>query len=74
MYIHRLRKSTMGNGGSMSKRHMIKNAIAAPHMKRSIGSGIKPEVYSMEATRPTQILSNIRVAKSRMPKKYITFE
>jgi hypothetical protein len=39
-----------------------------------LGSGIRPEVYTMEASRPTQVLSNVRVAKSRMPKKYITFE
>lgn len=74
MYIHRLRKTTMGNGGSMTKRHMVKNTIAAPPMRRTMGSGIRPEVYTMESSRPTQVLSNIRVAKSRMPKKYITFD
>jgi len=74
MYIHRLRKTTLGNGGSMTKRHMVKNTIAAPPMRRTMGSGIKPEVYTMEASKPTQVLSNIRVAKSRLPKKYITFE
>lgn len=74
MYIHRLRKTTMGNGGSMTKRHMVRNTIAAPPMRRMLGSGIRPEVYTMEASRPTQVLSNIRVSKSRMPKKYITFD
>jgi len=74
MYIHRLRKTTMGNGGSMTKRHILKNVVAAPRMSRMMGSGIRPEVYTMEASRPTQVLSNVRVSKSRMPKKYITFD
>lgn len=73
MYIHRLRKTTMGNGGSMTKR--FKNAsVSAPSMRRIMGSGITSEVYTTTASRPTQVLSNIRVAKSRLPKKYITFD
>lgn len=74
MYIHRLRKTTMGNGGSMSKRTMVRNSIAAPPMRRTLGSGIKQEVYSMEVERPTEVLRNIRVSKPRLPKKYITFD
>ena len=74
MYIHRLRKTTMGNGGSMTKRTMVKNVVAAPPMRRTMGSGIKPEVYTMDIQRPTDVLRNVRVAKPRLPKKYITFE
>jgi len=64
----------MGNGGSMTKRHLVKNTIAAPSMRRTMGSGIKPEVYESNVVRPTEVLRNVRVAKSRLPKKYITFE
>lgn len=74
MYIHRLRKTTMGNGGSMTKRTLVRNVVSAPPMRRTIGSGIKPEVYTMDIQRPTDVLRNVRVSKPRLPKKYITFD
>lgn len=75
MYIHHLRRTTMGNGGSTSKRHSVKGVTpTAPPMKRTCGSGIKPEVYTMDIQKPTDVLRNVRVAKSRLPKKYITFD
>ena len=76
MYIHRLRKTTLGNGGSMTKKIMVKGKIAAKPMMRQLGSGIKAEVYDtqMGVVKPTDVLRNIKVAKSRIPKKYITFD
>ena len=74
MYIHRLRKTTMGNGGSMTKKTSCGGSIVAKPMGRRMGSGITTEVYESQAVRPTDVLRNIRVAKSRLPKKYITFE
>ena len=64
----------MGNGGSMTKRHMVRNTIAAPPMRRTMGSGISPEVYTMDIKKPTDVLRNVKVSKPRMPKKYITFD
>ena len=74
MYIHRLRKTTMGNGGSMTKKVFSGGAVVARPMGRRLGSGIKNEVYENQSVRPTDVLRNIKVAKSRLPKKYITFE
>ena len=74
MYIHRLRRTTMGNGGSMTKKIFCGGAVVARPMCRCMGSGIKSEVYENQAVRPTDVLRNVRVAKSRLPKKYITFE
>ena len=74
MYIHRLRKTTMGNGGSMTKKTLVRNVVSAAPMKRTMGSGIVPEVYQMSSMKPTEILRNIKISKPRLPKKYITFE
>ena len=74
MYIHRLRKTTMGNGGSMTKKCSCQGSIVAKPMGRKLGSGIKEEVYENQSVRPTEILRNVRVSKSRLPKKYIVFE
>lgn len=74
MYIHRLRKTTMGNGGSMTARTKVRNVVSAPPMRRTMGSGIKPEVYTTESSKPTDVLRNVNVSKSRLPKKYITFD
>ncbi len=43
-------------------------------LSKSIGSNIKEEVYTSPVIKPTQVLRDIKVAKSRLPKKYITFE
>lgn len=63
----------MGLGATRGNKH-TKGSGVVRHMGRTIGSGITPAVYQSEATRPTEVLRNIRVAKSRLPKKYITFE
>lgn len=43
-------------------------------MMRGTGSNITSDVYTSSVAKPTEVLRNIRVSKSRLPKKYITFE
>jgi hypothetical protein len=69
MFIHRLRKSGAGacmkRGGKLP---LVKST------RRITGKGIVQEVFEPSLLKPTEILRNIKVVKSRMPKKYITFE
>jgi len=59
----------MGNGGSMTKKH-----CNCSQMSRKLGSGITSDVYTNPTLRPTDVLKNVRLSKSRLPKKYIVFE
>jgi hypothetical protein len=63
----------MGAGGSALS-IKSKAGYSVKSVGRKNGSGITPEVYQSQAVRPTEVLRNIRIAKSRLPKKYITFE
>ena len=54
MYIHKLRKTTMGLGATRGNKH-TKGSGVVRHMGRTIGSGITPAVYQSEATRPTEV-------------------
>ncbi len=64
----------MGNGGSMTK-HITKAGKAVKQMSsRMSGSGMTQEVFDVPSVKATETLRNIRVAKPRLPKKYITFE
>lgn len=76
MYIHYLRKSTMGNGGPMSHKCKCGGKIVAKPHKRILGNGITETVYDTDlgVVKPTKILQNIRIKKSAIPKKYITFD
>lgn len=76
MYIHHLRKSTMGNGGSMSHKCSYGGSIVAKPHRRFLGNGITEAVYDTDlgVVKPTKILQNIRIKKSAIPKKYITFD
>lgn len=76
MYIHHLRKSVMGNGGSMSHKSKCGGKVAAKPHRRFLGNGITEAVYDTDlgVVKPTKILQNIRIKKSAIPKKYITFE
>ena len=69
MFIHRLRKSCAGScikkGGKLA---ILKST------RKIAGRGMISEVLEPSILKPTEILRNIRVVKSRMPKKYITFE
>lgn len=77
MFIHHLRKSTSGAGGSMSRGCGTcgGRVVAKPH-RRVMGNGITNEVYdtTLGVVKPTRVLQNVRIKKSATPKKYITFE
>ena len=73
MHIHKLRKTTSGSGYGVS----IIGRAGRPQMyhKRTSGSGLVPEIFSNnKVQKATDVLKNLKVAKSRLPKKYITFE
>jgi len=76
MFIHHLRKSTSGAGGSMSRKTCCGGKVSVKQHLRVIGNGITNEVYdtSLGVVRPSRVLQNIRVKKANLPKKYITFE
>jgi hypothetical protein len=76
MFIHHLRKSTSGAGGSMSRKCSCGGKVSVKQHMRVIGNGITNEVYdtNLGVVRPTRVLQNIRVKKANLPKKYITFE
>jgi len=77
MYIHKLNKTTNGAGNRMTMgfRGTNGNNLIARHHKRSMGEGIKQEVFEGgKVHRATDTLKNIRVSKPRVPKKYINFE
>ena len=76
MYIHHLKKTTSGAGGNMF--YNSKNSsqtIVKPH-KRILGNGVTNAMYdsSLGIVKPTRVLQNIRIKKSNVPKKYITFD
>jgi hypothetical protein len=77
MLIHHLRKSTSGAGGGNSCRPCCGGKIVAkPHSRKLQGNGLKQLAYDTDlgVIKPTRILQNIKVKKSSIPKKYITFE
>jgi hypothetical protein len=76
MYIHHLRKTTSGSGGNMSHKCSCKGKVVAKPHKRILGNGISNEVYdtNLGVVKPTKVLQNIRIKKSLVPKKYISFE
>jgi hypothetical protein len=75
MLIHHLRKTTSGAGGgnTCGCGGVVK---AKPHRRKLQGNGLKQLAYDTDlgVVKPTRILQNIRVKKSNIPKKYITFE
>lgn len=77
MYIHKLNKTTNGSGNRMTMgfRGNQGNNKIARHHKRSMGAGIKEEVFEDgKVHRATDTLRNLRVSKPRIPKKYISFD
>ena len=73
MYIHKLRQSTAGLGNRVSI--VGKGGALKMYHKRTSGSGIVPEIYSDgKIQKATEVLKNLKISKSRMPKKYISFE
>jgi len=79
MYIHKLGKTTSGAGNRCSclggVRSVRGGMKVARHHKRTMGSGLKPEIYEdNKVHRATDTLRAIKVSKPRVPKKYINFE
>jgi len=74
MHIIHLKKSTMGNGGCKLKQ--TNKANIAKSYSTHYGSGITQNVFDddLGGNRPTSVLRNIKIKKTRVPKKYITFE
>ena len=73
MYIHRLRSV---GGARFSHRAKI-GAIVAKSHHRSLGSGIQnleEKVFDNGIVKKaSEVLRNTKLAKSRIPKKYISF-
>lgn len=77
MLIINLRKTTSGNSGNMSHSCSCGGKKIAKPYKRMYGNGLCQEVYDMAATpsiKQTEVLRNVRLKKTMVPKKYITFE
>jgi hypothetical protein len=74
MLIHHLRMTTSGAGGNMSHR-LGRVVVAKPH-RRIIGNGITSAVYDTDlgVIKPTRLLQHIKIKKSVLPKKYISFD
>jgi len=76
MLIHHLRMTTSGAGGNMSHRATSGRVIVAKPHRRVIGNGITSAVYDTDlgVIKPTRLLQHIRIKKSALPKKYISFD
>jgi|TARA_R110000868_G_scaffold31179_4_gene114384 hypothetical protein len=78
MYIHRLRRTTLGMGGSATTNCGGRGmSITRPH-RRYAGSGLNQlpaDTFQPKINQPaTDILRNLKVSRPRVPKKYINFE
>ena len=76
MYIHHIKKTTSGGGGNIFRKVSNNSqTVVKPH-RRVLGNGITDAIYdtSLGVVKPTRVLQNIRVKKSNVPKKYITFD
>jgi len=73
MYIHKLR---LVGGARISHRARI-GAIVAKSHHRTLGSGLQnigDTVFDNGVVKKaTEVLRNVKLTKSRMPKKYISF-
>ena len=80
MYIHKLNKSTLGGrsvfghkkvgsgggGGSGMK--------VASHSKRTMGCGLRPEIFEDGRIKKASEVLRILKVKPKVPRKYISFE
>lgn len=74
MYIHKLGSTTSG-AGLKTTMGINKNHNIARNHKRTMGSGLVPEIYeSGKVQRKTDLLRNLKIAQPRIPKKYISFD
>jgi hypothetical protein len=68
-----MKKST--NGGSIIS--MYGKGMHTIHSyRRTIGNGITDQIFdeSLSSVKPSQVLQNVKIKRSYLPKKYITFE
>jgi hypothetical protein len=77
MYIHKLSKSTLGGRsiyGHKKRTGGGGNMKVAVHNKRSMGCGLKPEIFEDgQVKRASEVLRTLKV-KPKVPRKYISFE
>jgi len=76
MYIHKLSKSTLGGRSVFGHRKSSKGSgmKIAEHHKRTMGAGLKPEIFDNgQVKKATEVLRNIKM-KPKVPRKYISFE
>jgi len=74
MYIHKLGSTTSG-AGLKTTMGINKNHNIARNHKRTMGSGLVPEIYEGgKVQRKTDLLRNLKIAQPRIPKKYISFD
>ena len=72
-YIHKLNKT--GSHRCIMKPLRTLDGLAARHHKRSMGEGLKDEIYENgRIHKATETLRNLKLSKPRLPKKYITFD
>lgn len=76
MYIHHMKMTTQGAGGNMSRKCSCGGKMSVKPHRRVMGNGIVSEVYdsSLGVVKPSKVLQNIRIKKSLVPKKYISFD
>jgi hypothetical protein len=73
MYIHKLGKTTSGFGSRMTRRGAGIRSSGASNHKRTLGNGIRDEVYTEpNVGKSTDLLKNLRLSKPRVSKKYIS--
>lgn len=73
MYIHKLGKTTSGFGSRMTRRGAGIRSSGASNHKRTLGNGIREEVYTEQNVgKSTDLLKNLRLSKPRVSKKYIS--
>ncbi len=73
MYIHKLGKTTSGFGSRMTRRGAGIRSSGASNHKRTLGNGIREEVYTEpNVGKSTDLLKNLRLSKPRVSKKYIS--
>jgi hypothetical protein len=74
MYIHKLGSTTSGAGLRTTMGVSKTHSIARNH-KRTMGSGLVPEIYENgKVQRKTDLLRNLKIAQPKIPKKYISFD
>ena len=67
MHIHHLNRSTCGGYCSLAKHKLVGMG------GRSLGTGLKKEVYEGAGVKCSDTLANLKLGKPKIPHKYISF-